>query len=275
MTMRSPDRPGAAMVGGISYINQHPFDLLVENERIAGAAFEAAIEARQRKQLRKITVISSSMVYENATSFPTKEGEQLRCPPPSSSYGFQKLSLEYFARAAFEQHGLGFTIVRPFNCVGIGDRAAQDDAEITSGDLQIALSHVLPDLIQKVLRGQDPLHILGNGQQVRHFTSGADVARGIRLCMEQQAATNEEFNISVSQPTTILELAQMIWRRIHGPDHPFRYVCDPSFPHDVQYRSPSVEKAEQLLGFRADITLQDVLDEVISWVQKQFELGTV
>ena len=215
------------------------------------------------------------MVYENDTSFPTKEGEELRCPPPSSTYGFQKLAVEYFARGAFQQYGLPFTIVRPFNCVGIGDRSAQGEAEITSGDLHLAMSHVVPDLIQKVFRGQDPLRILGNGRQVRHFTYGADVARGIRHCMEQHAATNEDFNISVSQPTTILELAEMIWRTIHGLDRPFRFVCDPSFPHDVQHRSPSVEKAEQLLGFRADTPLQGILNEVISWIRKQIEQGTI
>ena len=50
------------------------------------------------------------------------------------------------------------------------------------------MSHVVPDLVQKVLKGQDPLHILGDGHQVRHYTYGGDLARGIRLAIEPPAA---------------------------------------------------------------------------------------
>ena len=60
---------------------------------------------------------------DRADSWPSDEGQEHRIPPPHSSYGFQKLAVEYFARAAHDQHGLPFTIVRPFNCVGIGEAA--------------------------------------------------------------------------------------------------------------------------------------------------------
>ncbi len=125
--------------------------------------------------MQKITVISSSMVFENATRFPTPEGEQRRCPPPASTYGFQKLAVEYFTQGAHEQYGLPYTIARPFNCVGIGERRALGDREIYSGNVKLAMSHVLPDLVQKVIKGQDPLHILGDGNQVRHYTYGGDL----------------------------------------------------------------------------------------------------
>ena len=58
------------------------------------------------------------------------------------------------------------------------------------------MSHVVPDLVQKILKGQDPLHILGDGDQVRHYTYGGDLARGIRLAIESPAALNEDFNLS-------------------------------------------------------------------------------
>ena len=96
------------------------------------------------------------MVFENATTFPTPEGDQRRCPPPSSTYGFQKLAVEYFAQGAYEQYGLPYTIARPFNCVGIGERRAVSDVEIMSGNVKLALSHVLPDLVQKVLQRPGP-----------------------------------------------------------------------------------------------------------------------
>jgi nucleoside-diphosphate-sugar epimerase len=165
--------------------------------------------------------------------------------------------------------------VRPFNCVGIGERQANADEEVMSGDVRLALSHVVPDLVQKVLKGQDPLHILGDGTQVRHYTYGGDLARGIRVCVEHPAALNEDFNISTAVPTTVLELAAMIWQKIKGPGEPFRYVSDPPFDHDVAFRSPATGKASQLLGFEAKTTLDSILDEVIPWIRQQIELGTI
>ena len=266
---------GAAMIGGIAYFHRLAYDLIAENERITAAAFDAAIEAHRRGRLEKITVLSSSMVFENTTHFPTEEGDQRRSPPPSSTYGFQKLAVEYFALGARQQYGLPYTIVRPFNCVGIGERRARSDHEVCSGDLKLALSHVVPDLAQKVLKGQDPLHILGDGLQVRHYTYGGDLARGIRLCVEHPAAMNEDFNLSTARATTVLELAEKIWRRVRGPGVSFRYVCDDPFPFDVQHRSPSVEKAKRLLGFEATTSLDEILDEVIPWIDEQIRLGSI
>jgi len=266
---------GAAMIGGISYFHSYAYDLLAENERITAAAFDGALFAHKHRKLEKITVISSSMVFENAREFPTPEGAERRSPPPSSTYGFQKLAVEYFARGAWEQYQLPYTIVRPFNCVGIGEGRALGGATVTSGNVKLAMSHVLPDLIQKTLRGQDPLHILGSGQQVRHYTYGGDVACGIRLCVEHPAARNEDFNISTPVKATVLELAQMVWRKVHGDTRPFRYVSDPPFAYDVQVRSPDVSKAERLLGFRAETRLETVLDEVIPWIREQIERGKI
>ena len=264
---------GAAMIGGISYFHAFAFDLLAENERIAASTFEAAIDAHARHKLQKITVISSSMVFENATCFPTPEGEQRRCPPPSSTYGFQKLATEYFAQGAFEQHGLPYTIARPFNCVGVGERRSVRDKEILSGDVKIAMSHVLPDLVLKVLKKQDPLHLFGDGQQVRHYTYGGDLARGIRLCMEHPAAKNDDFNLSTSVSTTVVELAQLVWARIHGPGRPFRFVSDPAFAYDVRHRVPATDKAKRLLGFEATTGLDAVLDEVVPWIEESIRKG--
>jgi nucleoside-diphosphate-sugar epimerase len=266
---------GAAMIGGIAYFHRLAFDLLAENERITAAAFEAAIDAHRHARLQKITVMSSSMVFENVTEFPTPEGAERRFPPPSSTYGFQKLACEYFAQGACQQYGLPYTIVRPFNCVGIGERRARSDEEVYSGDVRLALSHVVPDLVQKVLKGQDPLHILGDGSQVRHYTYGGDLARGIRLCVEHPAARNEDINLSTATPTTVLELARMIWDKIHGGHRPFRIVSEEPFAHDVQHRSPCVEKARCLLGFEATTPLETILEEVIPWIEAQIRLGNI
>ena len=263
----------AAMIGGISYFHEFAYDLLAENERILAATFDAAIAARKQGHLERIIVLSSSMVYEATNVFPTPEGAQLTSPPPVSTYGFQKLASEYFAKGAWEQYELPYTILRPFNCVGIGERRAVRDADVMSGNIKLALSHVVPDLVLKILKGQDPLHILGEGNQVRHYTYGADLARGIRIAMESSAAVNEDFNLSTATSTTVLDLAERIWRAIHGPERPFRYVSDPPFEHDVQLRVPDVTKAREVLGFEATTSLDNMLAEVIPWIRSELEAG--
>ncbi len=257
---------GAAMVGGISYFHSFSYDLLAENERITAATFDAALWAFKNRHLKRIGVLSSSMVYESALTFPSAEGQQKKIPPPNSTYGFQKLATEYFCKGAWEQHGLPYTIMRPFNCVGAGERSALNGG--VQGNSKMALGHVVPDLILKVLRGHDPLPILGSGEQVRHYTYGGDLAHGIRLCMESSDAVNQDFNLSTAESTRVIELAQLIWLKING-DKPFRWVSEKPFSDDVQIRQPDVRKAQRILGFRASTPLDKMLDEVISWIKRE------
>jgi nucleoside-diphosphate-sugar epimerase len=215
------------------------------------------------------------MVYESTSEYPTPEGAEQKCPPPRSTYGFQKLATEYFVKGAWEQYHLPYTIARPFNCVGIGEKRALRDVDIFSGNVKLAMSHVVPDLVQKVLKGQDPLHILGEGNQVRHYTYGGDLARGIRICIEYPSALNQDFNLSTGVRTTVLELAKAIWEKVHQDAKPFRCVHDPAYEYDVQERSPAVDKADRLLHFRAETSLSDILDEVIPWIKEQIALGQI
>ncbi len=263
----------AAMIGGISYFHEFAYDLLAENERILAATFDAAIASHKAGSLKRITVLSSSMVFESTTVFPTPEGAERTSPPPVSTYGFQKLASEYFAHGAWEQYRLPYTILRPFNCVGIGERRAVRDTDIMSGNVKLALSHVVPDLVLKTLKGQDPLHILGDGSQVRHYTYGGDLAHGIRVAMESEAALNNDFNLSTAASTTVLELAEAIWTKVHADGRPFKYVSDAPFEHDVQLRVPDVRKSREVLGFEATTTLSAMLDEVIPWIRTELEAG--
>jgi nucleoside-diphosphate-sugar epimerase len=215
------------------------------------------------------------MVFESTDRWPSAEGDERKIPPPLSSYGFQKLAVEYFARAAYDQYGVPFTIVRPFNCVGIGEERARGDVEVLSGNVRLAMSHVVPDLVQKVLKGQDPLHLLGDGTQVRHYTYGGDLAKGIATCVEHPEALNDDFNISTAVPTTVRELAEVIWHKVHGANRKLSLVMDPPFEHDVQVRSPDVRKAEQKLGVRCETSLDSMLDEVIPWVRDAIAAGRI
>ena len=264
----------AAMIGGISYFHEQAYELLAENERIMGATFDAAIWAFKNKNLKKINVLSSSMVYESAITYPSKEGDERLIPPPLSTYGFQKLATEYYCQGAWEQYKLPYTIIRPFNCVGTGEKRALCDAEILSGNVKLAMSHVVPDIVQKIVKGQDPLHILGSGEQIRHYTYAGDLARGIRFCIENSNAVNQSYNLSTPVSTSVLELAEAIWKKIN-PDKPFNYISDKPYKYDVQKRVPSVEKAKNELGFSADTPLDKILDEVIPWIVEQVKIGGI
>lgn len=266
---------GAAMIGGISYFHTYAYDLLAENERIIAGTCDAAIATiAAGGPLRRVVYLSSSMVFESTDRWPSVEGDQRLVPPPFSSYGFQKLAVEYFAKAAWDQYRVPYVICRPFNCVGIGERRALGDVAIQSGNVTLAMSHVVPDLVHKVLAGQDPLHLLGDGSQIRHYTYGADLARGIVLAMAHPDAEGEDFNLSTAESTTVLELAELIWQKVNG-DRPFAYVSETAFEHDVQRRVPSTEKAERVLGFTADTSLSDMLDEVIPWIRTAIADGVL
>jgi UDP-glucose 4-epimerase len=266
---------GAALIGGISYFHTYAYDLLAANERIMASSCDAAIAAHKNGKLKKMTYMSSSMVFESATEWPSYEGQEREVPPPLSSYGFQKLAVEYFAKAAWDQHQLPYTIVRPFNCVGVGESRALGDEEILSGNVKLAMSHVVPDLVQKIVKGQDPLHILGSGEQIRHYTYGGDLARGIVTAMEHEDATNEDFNLSTAESTSVLRLAEAIWKKIKGPDVPLNVVSDEPFEYDVQRRVPATDKAKRVLGFEATTSLDEMLDEVIPWIEQAIKNGTI
>jgi nucleoside-diphosphate-sugar epimerase len=257
---------GAAMIGGISYFHKYAYDLIATNERILASTFDAAIKLHKDNILKRIIVLSSSMVYENTNIYPTPETETNNCPVPFSTYGFQKLASEYFALGAWEQYGLPYSVVRPFNCVGLGEEKALGVEEMNENNSNLMLSHVLPDIIKKIMIGQNPVEILGNGEQIRCYTHGKDIARGVRMVVESEAAVNEAFNISTSKGHSVLELAELVWNKLN-PDISFNYTSVPGFEYDVQKRIPNVEKAYNVLGFKAELELEDAIDELIEYMR--------
>jgi nucleoside-diphosphate-sugar epimerase len=93
--------------------------------------------------------------------------------------------------------------------------------------------------------------------------------------MEFDRAMNESFNLSTARATTVHDLAELIWRKVHGPGRPLNLVSDPPYEHDVQMRSPDVTKAREMLGFEATTMLEGMLDEVIPWVRDEVEAGRI
>ena len=137
------------------------------------------------------------------------------------------------------------------------------------------MSHVVPDLVQKIVKGQDPLHILGTGEQVRCYTYGGDLAKGIAACMFHPAATNEDFNLSTPTSTNVKDLAELIWRKIHGAisrsaPFPTRHI-----PMTCRCACPKRARRSACSDLRPGRSLDTMLDEVIPWIKQEIEHGRV
>jgi UDP-glucose 4-epimerase len=246
----------AAIVGGIANFHKLPFTLTEVNNALTGAIVHAAVE----QDVARFTYVSSSMVFERAAEFPTAEDHLDGCPPPRSAYGFSKLAGEVYTRAAHDQHGLRFTICRPFNAYGPGEHPDPDEPGI---------AHAVPDLIAKVLAGQRPLQIFGSGEQTRTLTHVDDIADGIVTATASPAGENEDFNISASDERTVAEIAGLIWEACGEDPAQLRLEHLPSFDVDVQRRWPSVEKARRVLGWQAQVDLRDGLADTVAWLLRQ------
>jgi UDP-glucose 4-epimerase len=245
----------AAIVGGIANFHKLPFTLTEMNNAVTGSVLHAAIDA----DIERLTYVSSSMVFERATEFPTTEAHLDVCPPPHSAYGFSKLSGEVYVRAAREQHGLCSTICRPFNAYGPGEMPDPDEPGI---------AHMVPDVIEKVLRGQRPLQIFGSGRQTRTLTHVDDIADGIVTATAAAAGADQDFNISASEELTVAQIAERIWVACGEDPAAFALEHLPTFEVDVVRRWPSVQKARDVLGWEARIGLDQGLADTVAWLRE-------
>jgi UDP-glucose 4-epimerase len=249
----------AAIVGGIGNFHRFPHTLLEVNTGLYNSVFRAALETR----CERLVYVSSSMVFERAARFPTREEDLADTPAPRSAYGFSKLAGEVYCRALAEEHGLRYTIVRPFNAYGPGELPADEPG----------IAHAVPDLIRKVLSGQRPLQIFGSGEQTRTLTHIDDIAEGIVTATTHPAAENEDFNISAAEELSVAEIARTIWEECGEPPEAFELEHVDSFTVDVQRRWPSVEKAKRLLGFEARIGVREGIRQTIDWIRSTAAVG--
>ena len=249
----------AAIVGGIGNFHKLPHTLLEVNAGLYNAVFRAALE----EQVERLVYVSSSMVFERATEYPTTEAHIADTPIPQSAYGFSKLAGEVYCHALHDEHGLPFTICRPFNAYGPGEMPEDEPG----------IAHMVPDVIRKVLSGQRPLQIFGSGEQTRTITHVDDIADGVVTAMSHPAAENEDFNISAGEEMTVAEIARVIWEECGRSPEEFELEHLPSFQVDVQRRWPSVEKARELLGWEARIGVREGIAQTVEWLRARSAVG--
>jgi len=245
----------AAIVGGIANFHKLPLTLSEVNSALYCGVVRAAVQ----EDVERLVYVSSSMVFERATEFPTTEEHVWECPWPRSAYGFSKLLGEVWVRAANDEEGLQYTICRPFNAYGPGEMP----------DDEPGIAHMVPDVIKKCLALPEgaPLPIFGSGRQTRTITHVDDIADGIVTALAHPAALNEDFNISASEEMTVEEIARVIWEVCGRDPDAFALEHMPTFDVDVQRRWPSVEKARRVLGWEARIGVREGIAQTVDWLR--------
>lgn len=246
----------AAQIYGVAGFHRYPADILQRDTMLHGLILREAVA----QGIKRVVYISSSMVYER-TGDVARETDVNDMPVPLTDYGLSKLVGERLSRAFREQFGLPFTIWRPFNIVGLHERSSGEDPGI---------SHVFVDFIQRIVREhQNPMTILGDGQQVRCFTWIDDVARGIADHSFSDATLNDDFNLGNPDPISMADLAQRIYRIYceetgRDPEGELVFSHLPSFSDDVRVRIPSIDKARDVLGWEPRVGLDEMLRRCVA-----------
>lgn len=237
----------AADVAGIQYNTNHPVEMFESNVLMAKNILHAA----QKKSVDRVLLVSSACVYPHEASVPTPESEGFSGDPEPTNlgYGWSKRVIELMGRFYAAEYGMRIAIARPFNTYGPRDNFGADT------------SHVIPGLIKRVMRNEDPLVVWGTGTQTRSFIFVEDLARALIAHVERYPHP-DPLNIGSREEITMKSLAELI---IRLSNKTMRVECDAAKPNGQQRRKPDTKKAEKLIGLKATTSLKKGLRKTIAW----------
>jgi UDP-glucose 4-epimerase len=205
------------------------------------------VEAAQTAGVKKVVAASSASIYGLAATFPTREDHH---PYNNRTwYGASKLMLEGLLRSFNDMYGLPYVALRYFNVYG------------PRMDIHGKYTEVLICWMERIAAGQPPL-ILGNGAQTMDFVYIEDIARSNILALQSEV-TDEVFNIASGTETSLNDLAVALLK-VMGSDLQPEYGPERKV-NPVSRRLADTTKAEQLLGFRAQVSLEDGLSRLVNW----------
>ena len=207
------------------------------------------VDAAREAGVRKIVAASSASIYGLADSFPTREDHH---PYNNQTwYGASKVMLEGLLRSYHAMHALPYVAMRYFNVYG------------PRMDLHGKYTEVLIRWMERIAEGRPPL-ILGDGEQTMDFVYIDDVARSNVLALLSDA-DDEVFNVASGTETSLNDLAAALLKVMGSslhPEHGSERGVNP-----VSRRLADTSKAERLLSFRSQVTLEDGLARLVDWWQ--------
>jgi UDP-glucose 4-epimerase len=209
-----------------------------------------------RHKVKKVIAASSASVYGEPSYLPIDESHPFN---NRTMYGAGKVASEQMLRALNDTSGLQYIAFRPFNVYG------------PRMDITGVYTEVLIRWLDAIEANKPPL-IFGDGVQSMDFIYVEDVARA-NLIAAQSEISDEVFNLGTGVQTSLNELCDLVLR-ITGsslkPEH-----RAPRNVANVQRRRAATEKAEKMLGFKATVTLEQGLRELIEWRQATKAMSTV
>jgi len=219
---------------GVDNSDRRPLDTMKVNLEGSVNVFKSALDAG----VKRMIFSSSSEVYGEPRELPIREDS---VKGPVSTYGVSKLASEIYAKAFNQEKGADIKIVRFFNVYGPGQEN----------------NWVVPIFINKALRNE-PITVFGNGNQTRCFTFVEDISEGVMKVFEN-GKTGEAYNIGNNQPTTVLELAQIVKEVTKSKSEIIKlgFGKDTRLKErEIEYRIPDISKMKSL-GWQPKIMVRE------------------
>lgn len=241
----------AAKVAGVHWNMKHPATMFRENMLIGMNVLEAA----KRSNVERFLVVSSACVYPRYCSLPTPEEEGFKGEPEPTNvgYGWAKRMSEFLGKAYHDEYGMKIGIVRPYNAYGPRDNFDPEH------------SHVVPGIIYRLISGENPFHLWGDGEQSRSFLYVKDFARGL-LEVAEKYPEADALNLGANEEVKIKDLVALIMEISGKTDVPVIY--DTSKPTGQPRRCCDTAKAEAKIAWKSEYGLRRGLEETIEWYLK-------
>jgi UDP-glucose 4-epimerase len=240
---------------GVQYILDNPLESIKTNIQGTEKVLELCCKFR-----KKVLLASTSEVYGKHTHAPLVETDNIIYGPSSKfrwSYAASKLMDEFTALAYHRTEGLQVTIARLFNTIGPRQTGAY--------------GMVVPRFVGQALN-DEPLTVYGDGTQTRTFTGVKDVVRVFMGLVENDRSFGEVFNIGGTEEISILDLAKRIIALTESKSEiamiPYEEAYAADF-EDMMRRVPSVAKVYDLIGFKPDDNLENILSEIVAFMKKE------
>ncbi len=237
----------AAHVGGINYNNNHPATLLYANILPTIHLIEAARQA----VIDRLLIVSSACIYPRFCTIPTPETEGFKDEPEPTNYGYGwgKRFAEILAKTFSQEFAMRIGIVRPYNAYGPRDNFDPHQ------------SHVIPALVKRVCDGENPLIVWGDGSPTRSFIYVTDIVRGMMLALEKHPEP-DPINLGIDEEISIKDLVKLI---IKFSGRTTTIEFDTTKPNGQPRRACDTVKAQKVLKFKAKVTLDQGLPQVINY----------